>query len=142
MSRSSPRPLELTTETNPNQEPKKQVAGVGLSEEDVIALIKRYTENTVDSYPVAYGILEIDNDEHPLTPEIEAFIDKCFKVGKISALGYLCNLNFAYINVGYLAYCYGCTTSYPDSTHENNGIHIEITVDKTQNTYACYYHEL
>ena len=131
------------TPTNPNQEPKKQVAGVGLSEEDVIALIKRYTENTVESYPVADGILEMDSNEHPLTPEIESFIGKCFKAGKISFLGYLGNLNFAYTERnGDTYYCYGCTTSSGNTRHEQFGAHIEIYVNKENSTYTCYESEI
>lgn len=131
------------TPTNPNQEPKKQVTGVGLSEEDVIALIKRYTENTVESYPVADGILEMDSNEHPLTPEIQAFLDKCFKAGKISVGGSLCNLNYEYTERnGDTYYCYGCMTTNNNDAHKQYGTHIEIYVDKELNKYTCYDSEI
>lgn len=125
--------------TNPNQEPKKQVAGVGLSEEDVIALIKRYTENTKDSYPVADDILEIDGETHELTPEIKAFVDKCFKAQKVSYFSSLLNLSFACVTTNYENYCYGCL---PTIGHEQTGMHVEIAVDLQENKYNAYLAEL
>ena len=135
-------PKEMETPTFYKKDIEKIVKDYLTKNPQIIdeVLASRSLEETIESYPDAYEILEKDGEEHELTPEIYAFIEKCVKAGKLRDGEYCLNLNFFEIDDGkILSACFGCETATTDDTHNYLGLHYEIAI--YEDTYKVIYSE-